>query len=55
MTTKQGGKREGAGRKPSKEKKVPLSVRVSPEVKEWLTTQEKSAGELLDTFFKLIK
>lgn len=32
-----GGKREGAGRKPVNEKpKVPISARVSPEVKEYL-------------------
>lgn len=49
-----GGRRPGAGRKPApvNEKRVTMSVRITPEAKEWLgviaTREGKSASRLLE-------
>lgn len=49
MNNKHGGIREGAGRPKAKSKKVTLSLRVTPEVKNWLEEQETSAGEIINS------
>lgn len=43
-----GGRREGAGRKPDPDKKMPVTVKLPPWLVEWLRSQPGSQAALIE-------
>jgi hypothetical protein len=57
MNNTRGGKREGAGRKPTGRTKVPLTIQVTPELAAELKQKAKAENKTLSCFCeeKLVK
>ena len=49
---KMGGIREGAGRPKKANKRVTLSVRIDPDVLDWIKRQEESSGQVIERLCK---
>jgi len=47
-----GGKRAGAGRPPSPNKKQTIAIRLSPDLIAWLKAQENSAGSIIEGYLR---
>lgn len=56
MSDKRGGKRKGAGRKPAPEgtQKVPMTIKVAPDLREYLA-QRENATETIETALRRSK
>lgn len=50
MSSTRGGRREGAGRKPTGRTKVPLTIQVTPELSEELRKRAKEENKTLSQF-----
>jgi hypothetical protein len=53
MNENWGGARKGGGRPKKANKRVTLSVRIDPDVSEWIKKQEESAGQVIESLCKV--